>query len=260
MNSTSLRTQVGYIAARSVRKTLRQPALIIPTMVFPLFLLAVNSSGLQAVVNLPGFPTKHYVNFAITVCFMQGALFAAVTAGTELATDIETGFLDRLQLTPLRRSAILAGQLAGAVTVAMLGAVVYILVGLAAGVTFKSGVAGVGVLLVLAALVAIAFGSIGSLMAARSGQSQAVQGLFPLLFVVFFLSSNSLPRDVIAIDWFRTVATWNPVSYLVEGLRSLVILGWDGGALWRGFGVGIGITVLALAAASSALRTRMART
>ena len=193
LSSTSLLGQVGFIASRSVRKTLRQPALIIPTLMFPLFLLAVNSTGLQSVVNLPGFPTDDYVNFALTVCFMQGALFAAVTAGTELATDIESGFLDRLQLTPLRRSAILAGQLAGAVTVAMLGAVVYIAVGLLAGVTFEAGVGGVIVLLVLAALIAVAFGSLGSLMAARTGQAQAVQGLFPLLFVTFFLSSNSLP-------------------------------------------------------------------
>lgn len=260
MTSTSLRSQVGFIAGRSVRKTLRQPALVIPTLTFPLFLLAVNSNGLQSVTRLPQFPTDKYVNFAITVCFMQGALFAAVNAGTELATDIETGFLDRLQLTPLRRAAILAGQLAGAVTVALLGAVVFIVVGLLAGVTFKAGVGGVAVLLVLAALVAVAFGSIGSLMAARTGQSQAVQGLFPLLFVTFFLSSNSLPRNLIEIHWFRTVATWNPVSYLVEGLRSLVITGWDSTALWRGFGVATAITVVALAAASAALRTRMART
>jgi len=260
LTSVSLLSQVGFVARRSVTKTLRQPALIIPTLVFPLFLLAVNSNGLQSVTKLPGFPTDKYVNFAITVCFMQGALFAAVTAGTELATDIETGFLDRLQLTPLRRAAILAGQLSGAVTVALIGAVTYIVVGLIGGVTFKSGVGGVLLLLVLAGLVAIAFGSLGSLMAARTGQSQAIQGLFPLLFVTLFLSSNSLPRNIIEIHWFRTVATWNPVSYLVEGLRSLVITGWDGTALWRGFGVALAITVVGLAAASSALRTRMART
>ncbi len=110
MSHSTLFSQVGFIAARSVRRTFRQPALIVPTIVFPLFLLAVNSSGLESVVKIPGFPTDNYVNFAIVVCFMQGGLFAAITAGTELATDIETGFLDRLQLTPLRTPAILAGQ------------------------------------------------------------------------------------------------------------------------------------------------------
>jgi ABC-2 type transport system permease protein len=260
MSQAPLLRQVGLIAARSVKRTFRQPALIVPTIVFPLFLLAVNSSGLQSVVKIPGFPTDHYVNFAITVCFMQGGLFAAVTAGTELATDIETGFLDRLQLTPLRTAAILAGQMAGAMAVALLGAVVYLIVGLIAGVTIKAGVGGAFVLIAFAMLVAIAFGSIGSLMAARTGQAQAVQGLFPLLFVTFFLSSNSLPRDLIQIHWFRTIATWNPVSYLVEGLRSLIIFGWDSTALWKGFGVGAAISILGLAAASSSLQTRMGRT
>ncbi|MCW3015868.1 MAG: transporter permease, partial [Solirubrobacterales bacterium] len=84
--------------------------------------------------------------------------------------------------------------------------------------------------------------------------------LFPLLFVTFFLSSISLPRNLIEIGWFRTIATWNPLSYLVEGLRSLVITGWDGTALARGFGVAAAITILSLAAASSALKSRMART
>ena len=111
-------SQIGWIAARSVRRTLRQPALIVPTIVFPLFLMAVNASGLDAATKLPGFPTGNYLNFALSVCFMQGALFAATTAGAELATDIETGFLNRLSLTPLRGVAVLVGQLAGAVVAA----------------------------------------------------------------------------------------------------------------------------------------------
>lgn len=252
--------QVGFIARRSVRRTFRQPAVLVPTIVFPLFLLALNSSGLAAATRLPGFPGKSYLDFALAVTFMQGALFAATTAGTELATDIETGFLNRLQLTPLRGVAILVGQLAGAVAVSLLGAVIYLGVGLIAGATIASGVGGVLVLLLLATLVGVAFGSIGAVMAARTGSAQAVQGLFPLLFVTFFLSSINLPRTLIEISWFRTIASINPVSYLVEGLRSLVVTGWDATALARGFGVALAISVLAFAAASSALRTRMART
>src|SRR5258707_1368552 len=106
--------QVGLVARRSVRRTLRQPALIVPTVLFPLFLLAANASGLGSAKDIPGFPARSYLDFALTVTFVQGAIFGAVTAGTELATDIDTGFLNRLQLTPLRRTAILIGQMAGA--------------------------------------------------------------------------------------------------------------------------------------------------
>lgn len=258
--SSSIATQVGFVARRSVRRTFRQPAVLIPTIVFPLFLLAVNASGLDAATSLPGFPGDSYLDFAIVVTFMQGALFAATTAGTELATDIESGFLDRLQLTPLRAVAILVGQLAGAVAVALMGAVTYLAVGLLAGVTIVTGVGGTLVLLALATLIGVAFGSIGAFFAARTGSAQAVQGLFPLLFVTFFLSSINLPRELIEIDWFRTLATVNPVSYLVEGMRSLVVVGWDATALARGFGAAAAISVVGFAAAAASLRTRMART
>jgi ABC-2 type transport system permease protein len=253
-------SQIGWIARRSVRRTLRQPALIVPTIVFPLFLLAVNSTGLHAATKIPGFPTDNYLSFALSVSFMQGALFAATTAGAELATDIETGFLNRLALTPLRGIAILVGQLAGAVVVSLLASLVYLAVGLIAGARLESGVEGALALLVLATVIGIAFGALGLFMALQTGSSEAVQGLFPLMFVVFFLSSLNLPRNLIQTDWFRTVATYNPVSYMVEGIRSLVITGWDGEALALGFGIATALAAGAFAAAASALRTRLTRT
>jgi ABC-2 type transport system permease protein len=252
--------QVGLIARRSLRRTLRQPALVVPTIVFPLFLLAINASGLASATRIPGFPGASYLEFAIVVPFIQGALFAAITAGTELATDIGSGFLNRLQLTPLRRVAILAGQMAGATALATIGAVAYLLVGLIAGVTIASGVLGAFALLAYAIFAAVAFTGIGATMGARTGSAEAVQGVFPLMFVALFLSSMSLPRDLIGIDWFRTVATWNPVSYIIEGLRSLVISGWDATALLRGLGVCAAILLLSFWAASRALATRMERT
>ena len=191
---------------------------------------------------------------------MQGALFAAITAGTELATDIESGFLDRLQLTPLRPVAVLVGQLAGAAVLALLATVVYIVVGVVAGAEIKSGVGGAAVLVVLSMLVSMAMAGLGALMAARTGRAEAVQGLFPLLFVTLFLSSSNLPRELISVDWFRQIATYNPVSYLVEGMRSLIITGWDGAALAKGFGFALAIGGLAFFAAARGLRTRMART
>ena len=146
-------SDLGFVARRSVRRTFRQPALLIPTFTFPLLLLALNSAGLAEATEIPGFPTDRYLDFALTVCFLQAGLFSATTAGTELATDIETGFINRLQLTPLRRAAILIGELAGALTVALLASVVFVIVGLLVGVTFEAGPAGVLLLLVLALLV-----------------------------------------------------------------------------------------------------------
>jgi ABC-2 type transport system permease protein len=92
------------------------------------------------------------------------------------------------------------------------------------------------------------------------GNSEAVQGLFPVLFVFLFLSSQALPRNLIQQDWFRTIATYNPVSYLIEGVRSLFITGWDGQALAQAFACAAGIGAIFLTLAITSLRTRMART
>ena len=140
-------------------------------------------------------------------------------------------------MTPLRGEALLIGQLGGAILLGVIQAIVYLLVGVATGVTFVSGVGGAIVLLALSVLISSAFASLGALLALRFGTGEAVQGIFPLLFVTIFLSSSSLPRDLIKATWFRDVATYNPVSYLLEALRSLVITGWDAQALALGFRV-----------------------
>ena len=121
MNST-LAIQVGNLARRSVLRTLRQPAMVVPSLLFPMMLLAINSGGLQSATRLPGFPTNSYLTFALAVTFVQGALFAAMSAGTNVANDVETGFLNRLSLTPMRRLALLVGQLAGVVSLGLIQA------------------------------------------------------------------------------------------------------------------------------------------
>jgi ABC-2 type transport system permease protein len=251
--------QVFVLAARSVVRTVRQPANVVFPIVFPLLLLAVNAGGLDSATRLPGFPTDSFVAFALAIPFIQGALFATMNAGTDLARDIQTGFLNRLALTPMRGVALLAGQLGGIVTMGVVQALVYLSVGLAVGVRFATGAAGVLVLLAFAVLVSIGFGALGAFAALRTGSGEAVQGLFPVFFVFLFLSSMNMPRDLIEIDWFRAAATLNPVSYLIECVRSLIIIGWDGQALALGFGIAAVIMVVALVLASVSLRTRLTR-
>jgi ABC-2 type transport system permease protein len=255
-----LADQVFQLGRRSVVRTVRQPANVISPLIFPLLLLAVNSGGLKAETRLPGFPTNSFVAFALAVPFIQGALFATMNAGTDLARDIQTGFLNRLSLTPMRGIALLAGQLGGVVTLGIVQAVVYLSVGLIVGVRLESGFLGVLVLFAFAILVSLGFGALGAFAALRTGSGEAVQSLFPAFFVFLFLSSMNIPRNLISITWFRDVATANPVSYLLECVRSLIITGWDGEALALGFGIAAAITVSAVALASWALRVRMART
>jgi ABC-2 type transport system permease protein len=252
--------QVGAVAGRSLRHTLRQPAMVIPPIVFPVALMIVNAAGLRASTNLPGFPTDSFLAFALAVPFIQGALFSTMNAGTNLARDIQTGFLNRLALTPLKGSALLAGHLSGVVALGLVQGAVYVAIGLALGVDFSAGAGGIVVLLLYAMLVSLGFGALGSFLALRTGSGEAVQGLFPLLFVFLFISSVNAPRNLIAVNWFRWAATVNPVSYLVECVRSLIITGWDAEALALGFGIAIVLAIVSLTLAAWAMRERMTRT
>lgn len=257
---TDTLTQVGHLARRSIIRTARQPAVVVTSMIFPLFLLAINSSGLAAATNLPGFPTDNYLTFALGLTFMQGALFATMGAGQSIAEDIERGFFNRLQLTPLRGPALIAGQLAGTLALGVLQGIVYLTVGLAFGAEFEAGWAGILVTFALAMLISVAFGSLGMTIGLRTGNGEKVQGVFPLMFVLLFLSSGALPRNLLERDWFEAIATVNPVSYIIEAYRSLLITGWDAEALALGFGLGLAILAIGLFAATAALRTRMERT
>jgi ABC-2 type transport system permease protein len=241
-------------------KTLRQPFQLFPIVFFPVILLAVNASGLRAATRLPGFPTHSYVSFAIAVAFIQGGMFSLVNTGTNLAEDVESGFFNRLALTPLRRVSLIGGLLVGVAALGALQSGVYVVVGLIAGAHLNAGFAGALVILALGALSAMAFGALGCAVALRTGSGEAVQGLFPLFFVFIALSSSNLPRQLLRTGWFHTVATWNPISYLIEAFRSLFISGWDATALARGFAVAAGLGALALLAVVGALRTRLQRT
>jgi ABC-2 type transport system permease protein len=256
----TLTSQVLQLARRSVIRTLRQPANWITPLIFPLALMAVNAGGLDAATKLPGFPSDSFLAFFLAFPFIQGALFATVNAGVDLARDIQTGFLNRLALTPMQSAALLIGHLGGVIAMGFLQAVWYLAIGLAIGVRLESGLLGALVLFVLAVLIVLAFGSFGALAALRTGSTEAVHSLFPVFFVFLFISSMNLPRNLIETDWFRIAASLNPVSYLIEAIRSLVIVGWDARALAVGFAIAIGLAIVGLTLSSFSLRSRMERT
>jgi ABC-2 type transport system permease protein len=253
-------SNVAQLTRRSIVRTLHQPGSLFFALVFPLVFLAVIASGLSPADRLPGFPGDSYLDFALAIPFVHGALFAASSAATELARDIESGFLDRLALTPASGVPLVLGHLVAAVILGVAQACVYLVAGLLAGAHVAAGPEGVLVLFALASLVSLAFGALGTAIALRTGSSEAVQGMFPLFFVALFLSSLNLPRNLIETDWFRAIATYNPVSYLVEGLRSLIISGWDGEALALGFGCATALAALSFYGAGRALHTRLTRT
>lgn len=259
MSGTVL-VQTAALGRRALVRTVRQPANVVFPLIFPMLLLAVNAGGLKAATQLPGFPTDSFLAFALAVPFVQGALLATINANVEFARDIQTGFLNRLALTPVRGIVLLLGQLGGLMTIAVGQALFYLSVALAFGVRLESGVGGAAMLLLLETVIALAFAAFGSWAALRTGSTEAVQGLFPVFFVFLFLSSMNMPRNLIEADWFRWVATINPVSYLIEAVRALVIEGWDWQTIGLGFAVAAAMSIVGFALATHALWNRLERT
>jgi ABC-2 type transport system permease protein len=252
-------TQLGVVARRSVIRAIRQPVVIAPTLVFPLFFLALNAAALKAATHLPHFPTSSYLTFALASTFVLAGITTVSISGGGLAEDIHTGFLSRLSLTPLRGSALVFGHLAGSAMIGAVGALLYVVVGRIAGATFKTGLGGAIAVIGVAILLVVAFASIGVFAALASGTADAVQLVFPILLVLLFLSSQALPRNLITSTWFRDVATYNPMSYFVEAPRSLIIAGWDAQALGLGIGFSLVIIVAMVSLASKQLRAKVRR-
>ena len=252
---TGALSQAGPLAVRSIFRTFRQPQVVLPGVLFPLLIYAFISGGLgKTATKLPGFPTSSYATFALAMPFAFTGVYATIVAGGQLGEDVQTGFIRRLSLTATGSVTVLVGQLAGVMVFAVVQAAVFLGVGLAAGAHVQAGVGGALVLVALAAFNAAVLGAVGLMAALRTGSGQAVQGLLPVLMALMFLASLLLPRDLIRAGWFRAIATYNPLSYLIEAPRSLLVQGWTAQPLVLGLVVGASILVGALLLTAGSLR------
>src|SRR5207302_8632181 len=155
-------------------------------------------------------------------------------------TEIDNGDFGRLVARPIRRSSIIFGRLTADLVRGLLGSTVVLFAGLALGAHMASGVLGAVVLVVLAALFGVGYAGFGILVALRTRNVQATNTSFLLFFPLLFLTPNFVPFDRLS-PLMETLARINPVSYVIVGLRSLVIDGWDAGKLAACMGVIVGL-------------------
>ncbi|MEO8363435.1 MAG: ABC transporter permease [Ilumatobacteraceae bacterium] len=249
--------QTLALTKRSTLAIIRQPALIVPSFVFPLFFAALSADSFGKTTRLPGFPlVDSFLQFALASTILQGVLFGSITGAAALATDIEIGFFDRLLVAPTARTGIVLGNLMGSAIFGAVQSAIFICVLLPFGVRVESGIPGIMVMIISGGLIALGIAAIMSAVAIRTGSAEAVQGAFPLLFVLLFFSSVFFPRQTMH-GVYKTIATFNPISYLVEGLRSLILDGFSLSAIARSIFIPIGICVFGTVLALSELRRRI---
>jgi ABC-2 type transport system permease protein len=245
-----------WLAVRSLREASRQPAIEFGNLFIPIFFFAV-TVGAIGNVAARGFGVDNYLAFQLPVAILQGVAGAAGTSGMAIVTDIERGYFDKLLLTPSPRIALVLGRLmADAVRLTLLAAIILV-GGLATGSGMQSGPLGIVIVLVMSALFGLAYSSLGVAIALKTGSAQAAQMSFLLFFPLLFLSPAFAPKDVFA-GWLQFLATINPVTYIVEGQRDLVMQGWDAVSLAACFASIFGLGAFTLSLVFWGLRSRVA--
>jgi len=248
---------VRALGARSIRQTFRRPQLLAPIVIFPTLLLAVQTGGAGASIELPGFPpVQSFLQFMLAGAMMQSMMLAGNSGGIAFAVDIEMGFTDRLFAAPIPRFAIVLGRLAGTAALGLFASIWFLAIGLIFGAHIEGGIPGALLAMALVTASALAVGGIGAAIALRTGSASVVQGLFPLVLVVLFLSSAFFPQELM-IEPAKTIAEYNPLSFIVEGVREPIIAGIDAAVTLEAVAAIAGIVVLGLVLSSRALKHRL---
>jgi ABC-2 type transport system permease protein len=243
------------VAYRAIRGVFREPEFFIPALITPVFFFVVNVGALQdfaqnsgAVADFKAFQLPVAIVFAVT----------GVSRASALVTDIQSGYFDRLLLTPTRRPMLLLGLMAADIISIVMLTIPVLLLGLLLGVRFETGLLGMIVFIGYGALWGLAFAGFPYAIALKTGNPAAVNSSFILFFPFAFLTTSFLPKDALT-GWLATVATYNPVTYVLAGLRSLIIVGWDADTLAKGAAASLALMVISFGLASLAMRGRISR-
>lgn len=245
---------MASVARRAIRAITREPESVVPALVVPVFFYVLNVGALSKVthaaagLDFKAFELPVAVVFAVT----------GVSRASALVTDIQGGYFDRLMITPVRRLPLLLGLMAADFVLVMSLAVPVVLLGLAFGVHFATGVPGMAVFVVLSGVWGLVFTGLPYAIALKTGSPGAVNSSFLLFFPVTFLSTTFVPKEALS-GWLAAVATYNPMTYILAGLRALVSQGWDWSALGQALFAIACFAALSLPLALLALRSRVRR-
>jgi ABC-2 type transport system permease protein len=242
---------------RALRSAFRRPQFLAPLVIFPSLMLAVNTGGLHRSTDLPGFPhVPSFLSFQLAAAITQSLMLNGVQAGIAMALEIEGGFFDRLVASPIPRVSIVLGRVGAAAGIAVLQVAYFLVVGLIFGSPIKGGVAGVAVVLGIAIVAAMGFGALGVLIALRARSASVVQGIFPIVFVILFLSSAFFPRALLSSP-ADAVARFNPLSYIADGMRNPIITSIASKPVLDGLLAAAGLAIVATLLSVQALRGRL---
>lgn len=242
------------VAIRALRSIPRDPEAVYPALLIPVFFFAINVGALQDMAErIPGMDYKAF-QLPVAIIFAVTGISRAVT----LVTDIQTGYFDRLAMSPVNRLALLLGLTVADFALVIALTLPVLALGFIVGVRFEAGLPGMLVFILLSGLWGVVFTGFPYAIALKTGNPAAVNSSFLLFFPFVFLTTVFIPQEAMT-GWLATVATYNPVTYLLDALRSLISVGWDGMALLKGLACIAGVGLVSGTLALTALRGRTRR-
>ena len=252
--------QFRALSKRAINGSMRQLPLMLPSIIFPLFFVAINTASFNKSLPLlqaTAYPKlTSFLTFTLAATVVQGVMFGCVAGATDMAVDIEQGFFERMIASPASRMSIIVARLAGSTVIGAVQGTIFTLLLMAFGARLAGGVGAFVVLIVSSGLLALAFGGLMSAIAIKTGSAEVVQSSFPIVFILLFASSAFFPRQTMR-GVFKTIAGWNPISPVVEGLRELIINGWSSSAALKAILIPLAFAAVAFALAAWALQKRL---
>ncbi|MEZ0286327.1 MAG: ABC transporter permease [Candidatus Paceibacterota bacterium] len=223
-----------YLSIRNTKQIWRPLLALIPSLFMPMFFFGVNAASLSAFSHVPGFPDVSYKQFIAPVAIFTAIFFSAGNAGIELVQDITSGYFKKLIIMPINRLAIVLGKLSEVAVQSVMQGLIVLTLLLIVGVRIDTGILGTIAIFAMLTLFAMGWSCIGMIAALRTQNARLVQSMFILVFPFLYLTTAQSPKALLP-PTFATIATYNPVTYIIEGVRALVLSGWGDPSIWKGF-------------------------
>lgn len=225
-----------YLAIRSIKQIWRPLLALLPALFIPVFFFVVNSASLSAFAKVPGFPNVSYRDFIAPIALFTAVFFSSGNAGIELVQDISNGYFKKLMIMPINRLAIILGRLTEVAVQAVFQATIVLMLLLATGVRIRTGFVGILAIFAMLIVFSMAWSCVSMISALRTQNARLVQSLFIIVFPFLYLTTSQAPMRLLP-PTFRLLAAYNPVTYIIEGVRALVLTGWNDPSIWKGFAV-----------------------
>src|SRR2546422_2991241 len=262
MAATDFFLEVGGIFSRWLKKTFRRPSFVFFALVQPIVWFVLFTQSFARIADLPAFANysggASYLTFFTGAVIIQTVMASAMQSGIGMVNDIESGYMDKMRVAPIRRASILLGKVMSDGVRILLQTAIIVVMGLILGVTFATGVGGVAIIFVIAVAFGIAWSGISTFIALTTRNSETTLMISLLTtFPLLFLSTAVMPKPLLPA-WVQNVAAYNPITYIADAIHALIITGFDWATVGYAFLIVFGVGAITLSATTAMFRKAVA--